>query len=332
MDLRSRAELRVLRDHLNDLSAVAKLSQDREWWPHHLFHCTDIRNVVNILTAGELLSRTQARRSSKLLVDIAAPEIIGQTDAKWQDYVRLYFRPRTPTQFSNEGFRPRAQWQYDAHCPVPVYIVFDAFKVLARTDSLFTDGNVAAGAKPSDAIAALKAIPFNLVYHDSWFEPPERAEIVYHRSAEVLVPRRLDLKAIRAISCRSQAEYETLMYLLPPGARARWASKIGVHPNRRLFYSRWTFVQQVEMNDEYVLVWCNPDTATPGPFAISVEVSEQFTYGPKKLIWSSCNFQADRRLRLRLSKLKHPQDYSVRLTLDGQLGFAGRYQEDELMF
>lgn len=36
----------------------------------------------------------------------------------------LYFRPRTPTQFHNEGIRPPLQrGQSGAHCPVPIFFV-----------------------------------------------------------------------------------------------------------------------------------------------------------------------------------------------------------------
>ena len=142
---RPKAELSKLRDHIDRLRSACWIDSAREWWPRYLFHCTDILNVVNVVKSGELLSRAQAKQSGNLRVDIAAPDIIDRTDAEWQDYVRLYFRPRTPTQYRNEGFRPVSRLELGAHCPVPVYLLFDAYQVLSRQDSRFTEGNLAAG-------------------------------------------------------------------------------------------------------------------------------------------------------------------------------------------
>ena len=233
---RSKAEVTALRSHIDSLSSTAWIDPARSWWPRHLFHCTDILNVVNILKAGELLSRIRAKRSDILAKDIAAPAIIDATSEEMQDYVRLYFRPRTPTQYNNEGFRPIDSIRLGAHCPVPIYLLFDSIAVLSRQDCLFTDGNVASGATPMKTIDELVAMPFQHIYHDRRFDPAYRPKIVYHRNAEVLIPQRLDLRAVQNIFCRSQAEYETLLNLLPTAARSRWASKIA--RRRRSTWSR----------------------------------------------------------------------------------------------
>ena len=246
--------------------------------------------------------------------------------------MRLYFRPRTPTQYRNEGFRPTGQWEYNAHCPVPVYLLFKADEVLSKTDCLFTDGNVAAGTTPMATIDELRQIPFNLVYHDSWVDQHNRSTIVYHRNAEVLVSQRLGLGAVRAIVCRSQAEYDTLVYLLPPSVRVRWVSKIVVQPNWHLFHNRWTFVQQVEMSNHRLLFRFNKDTATPGPFDARVEIIEPLLNHPLRYRWHRSEFQAKDALGLNLSNLRNPQDYAVSFFLDDQLAFASRYQEEGLPF
>ena len=202
--------------------------------------------------------------------------------------------------------------------------------MLSIADCLFTDGNVAAGAEPSNNIEELKQIPFELVYHDKWFDPVDRATIIYHRNAEVLLPQRLGLDAVQFICCRSQAEYETLLNLLPPGTLARWVDKIGVRPNLRLFNNRWTFVKQVEMSDKRLLFRFNKSTETPGPFDARVQIIELPTglrYG-----WNDRKFQADDALNLSLYSIKSPQDYSVSLMLDKQLAFASRYREEDLPF
>ena len=280
-----------------------------------------------------MLSRKQAQDDEQLQVDIASPDVIAQTPAEWQDYVRLYFRPRTPTQYRNEGFRPIGQWQLDAHCPVPIYFLFNSIAVLSRGDSLFAEGNVGRGAIPIGKIDHLESIPFEKVYHDTWFDNTDveiTREIVYHRHAEVLVPQRLGIGDLRLICCRSQAEYETLIHLLPPGTLARWVDKIGVRPNLRLFHNRWTFVKEADMSAERVLFKFNKGTATPGPFGAHVQITELPT--GLSYSWSRTEFFAADTLDLSLYSVKNPEDYSVHLTLDGQLVFASRYQEEDLPF
>ena len=330
MSLRPKSEIARIRRHISSLKKAAWLGQSRSWWPNCLFHCTDILNAINILRTGELLSREQVKKSEQLQVDIASPSVIAQTSPEWQDYVRLYFRPRTPTQYRNEGFRPMGQWQLDSHCPVPVYFLLDALSVLSRSDSLFTHGNLASGIEPSGDVDELEKIPFELVYHVGYFDPTERNTIIFHRNAEVLVPERLGLEGVRLISCRSQAEYETFLHLLPPGTLAKWVDKIGVRPDLGLFHNQWTFVQEVDMTTESLLFKFNKATATPGPFNARVQITEPPT--GLRYSWHNEVYYANDTLNLKLHTVRNPQDYLVRLTLDGQLAFAGRYQEEDLPF
>ena len=303
MSLRPRSEITAIRKHIDSLKQAIWLGPARSWWPDYLFHCTDIQNIVSVLKTGELLSRVQANKTGQLQIDIAAPDIIEQTNAAWQDYVRLYFRPRTPTQFRNEGFRPMKQREYNSHCPVPVYLLFNAHEVLSQADSIFTDGNVAANATPMSTIKELQQVPFQLIYHDSSFEPRDRSTIVYHRNAEVLVPQRLGLGALRAIVCRSQAEYDTLMHLLPPSALAKWVGRIGLFPNWRLFHNRWTFVQQVDMSDQRLLFKFNENSNTPGPFDARLEIIEPLMNPSRIYRWQKSEFQAKDDLGISLRNL-----------------------------
>ena len=273
MTLRTESDISVIRQHIAELATKPWLDRTREWWPAYLFHCTDILNIVSILHQGEIVSRSRLTSVGQLPMDIASPAIIERTDRKWQDYVRLYFRPRTPTQHNNEGFRPVDQRERNSHCPVPVYFIFDALAVLSRSDSCFSDGNLGAdNARVNGDVSFLKQIPFDLVYHDTWFGPAERAQIVHHRNAEVLVPQRMGLENLRYIVCRSDAEYKTLLHLLSPETLSRWLGKLGVMPNLQLFSRKWTFVEQVDMSTEKIVFRFNPDSYTPGPFGAHVEI------------------------------------------------------------
>src|SRR5690349_6275747 len=107
--------------HIKALKSQPWLTKSQRWWPDYLFHFTDIQNALNILKHGFLLPRNKAKELKLMATDNASPDVISKTGGKWKNYVRLYFRPRTPTQYKNEGFRPLGQRELGgAHCPVPI--------------------------------------------------------------------------------------------------------------------------------------------------------------------------------------------------------------------
>ena len=144
MTRRQKPDSRRIARFLANLKKADWLGTARGWWPDYLFHFTDIQNAVSILKTGALFSRLEAQNRNLMDTDNASQEILGSTDNEWKDHVRLYFRPRTPTQYRNEGFRPQEQRWQGAHCPVPIYFLFDSRAVLSHVDSQFTDGNLAA--------------------------------------------------------------------------------------------------------------------------------------------------------------------------------------------
>ena len=331
MTLRPALEIQAIRQHLDDLHHAPWIDPARQWWPDFLFHCTDLSNVVNILRQGEMVSRTQVVSTGQLALDIASPEVIAQTNPQRQNDVRLYFRPKTPTQYHNEGFRPVGQRSLNSHCPVPIYLIFDALSILSRADCLFTDGNAGSGGTEAKGeLDFLRQIPFQQVYHVGPFNSSVDRSIAYHRNAEVLIPQRLGLDNLVAIRCRSQAEYETLLYLLPPNTLSSWANKIGVVPDRRLFHREWPFVEQVEMSTATLVFRFNRSTELKSGFAARVELVETET--GKRYAWECRDYLVQSTLPLRLTTLQHPDDYIARLTLDDQLAYANRFQADDLPF
>ncbi len=333
MTLRPETEISVIRRHIAELKAQPWLDPARQWWPDCLFHCTDISNVASILNQGELVSRKQIAGSGLVSVDIASPEIIARTEPQWQDYVRLYFRPKTPTQYHNEGFRPIGQRSRNSHCPVPVYLIFNALEVLSRADSCCSDGNLGSSySRVHKDLSFLKLIPFESVYHNTWLDSSDGGrEIIRLRHAEVMVPQRMTLDGLQSIVCRSDAEYRTLLHLLPPEICSFWVSRIGVLSGLQLFHREWTFVDQVDMTSETIVFRFNPSSRPTGPFHARVEIDETAT--GIKYHWQNQSLQCNQDLTLSLSRLQSPSEYVVRLSLDDQLAFANRYQEyDDLPF
>lgn len=200
---------------IDKLEKAPWLGAERASWPRHLFHITDVQNAASILASGKLLPRNRVQHLGLMKSDNASPSVISITDTSVQNFVRLYFRPKTPTFFRNEGIRPAGDRQLGSHCPIPIALLFDSREVLSRADSQFSDGNLAAGAALRSKARDLELLPFNLIYHNSAIHPAEdRPKIVFHRHAEVVVPRELPLDSLRAIAARSPAELKTLHTLL----------------------------------------------------------------------------------------------------------------------
>jgi hypothetical protein len=328
MTQRRKPNARRVARFLSELKKADWLGTARQWWPDYVFHFTDIQNAVSILKTGALFSRLEAQNRNLMDTDNASQEILGSTDNEWKDYVRLYFRPRTPTQYRNEGFRAQEQRWQGAHCPVPIYFLFDSKAILSRPDSQFTDGNLAANPEILSDAADLEQIPYRYIYHDGRFDPNERDSIVFHRHAEVIVPKQMGLDALRYIVCRSQAEYETLLHLLPANAVRRWGRRIINDNQTRLFFKQWAYVQTVELSNSQIIVHFNDFPQYTGTFRINASITD--TVSDTRFAWQDASFSTDESLPLDLTDIGPLWDYSMRLTLDGHIAYAGRYQGDDL--
>lgn len=223
------------------------------WIPKFAYHFTDIANAAEVLQTGELLSRNEAVRRGLMHNDNASPQVISRTPAAHSDYARLYFRPRTPTQFHNEGIRPPSERHFDgAHCPVPVFLVFDLVETLCLNGVLFSNGNMAASqVEFTDSATFFGSIPFDLVYHARPIESSlNNRQVVFHRHAEVLAPGALSLDTLSWVGCRTHAERESLLHLLGP-ARSKWERKTSVVA-QRLFYKSGCCVEAVFVGNDSV--------------------------------------------------------------------------------
>ncbi len=306
----------------------------RRWWPHYLFHFADLSNVVSILENDELLSRGAVTARYADFIDSASPDIIDQTDERWKNYVRFYFRPKTPTLYRNEGFRPKERRALGgAHCPAPIYLLFDLESVICRADSLFSYGSLARPDVPIYSTGAeFEHLPFDLVYHDSRFEKGERNDIIFHRHAEVIVPEKIGLESLRWIWCRSTAELETLRNLLSAEIWEKWRDKIGVRTDYNLFNREWVYVDHAALSPARITFYLNPsrNLLDAGPMDLHIEIIETAT---------GKNFEAYQkdaeigiRLDVDLSALTQPDDYTVRLWIDENIAYTGMYQAENLPF
>lgn len=310
---------------------------ERRWWPRFAFHYTDIRNAVSILQDGRLYSRIQAKQRGKMAVSSGSSEVLAGTDVNVLDCVRFYFRPKTPTQFWAEGVHSQSslgQSRFaDAHCPVPVFFLFDLATVLGLPNSFFSDRGLAArNYQLGSTLVALKALPWQQIYHNSWIDrsdPDSAHEVVACRNAEIVVPHQLDLSALKFIYCRSEAEKDTLLHLLPLKLRQQYQDKIVASTRSELFFRQRTFIERAVLLGNHIDLHFSPDTKAPGPFHLDVKINAEDVHLTKEQ--SDFNLATSNYvLRLRLPR--QFSAYEVRVTLDNHLIYTNAFVDFDLPF
>jgi len=226
----------------------------RAAWPSRTFHHAPLENAVEILTRGHILSRNASNGVRKL--DVAGQDVIGIRDEA-HNYARMYFRPRTPTQFHIEGIRKESECRFGrtAHAPILIMFVLDARKVLQLPGVRFSNQNMQRlQTESGDSEEYFAAIPFEKVFHDGGIGGDY--SIIGHRQAEVLAPSPLELgRCLQRICCRSEAERKTLLYLL---GTSKWSNKVDVAKDITVFQREYAFVEEVSLSHEGVSFQLNP--------------------------------------------------------------------------
>ena len=310
----------------------------RDWWANFLFHFTDVKNAVEALDSGWLLSRKQALESGRLKQDSASGKVIDQTDERIADFVRFYFRPLTPTAFQIEGFRPKQRFYHKAHCPVPVYFAFDLPNIVSLKDARFSAGSLASHSfELLQGMKEFKRLPFEDIYSNSGWGGEDHsriAEIKNRRHAEVVYPHRISLRYLRSIVCRSQAERDTLYSLLPLAARNRWKQQIVVSRHPYVFKKFWTFVREVTLSRRELHITFNIPShpLDYGPFDLKVDIrdnSSAHAYWFKQRYENIVAATNSGKLVLDLSAV-NAASYSVWVRLDEQLAYFGSFTGEEI--
>lgn len=307
---------------------------ERRWWPQFVFHYTDIQNAARVLQDGYLYSRKRLEDTRRLMVSSGSPKVLSGTSSTIKDCVRLYFRPKTATQYYTEGIHSQLSLEKsrfpEAHCPVPVFFLFNAADILTRADCSFSSRGL--GATDYQILSTaqeLRQLPWPKIYHTGWIASDSTREIIAHRMAEVIVPQQLDLSALRFIYCRSDAEKDTLMHLLPRDLQQSYQKKTFATTRNDLFFRRRTFVEQVTLFPDTVKLHFSPDTESPGPFHLRVEltngsgqafVKEETTFILRK------PYTYTQQLPVKESR------YSIRFLLDDHLAYENSYEEMNIPF
>lgn len=199
----------IIRDNCTHHSPVS-------WWPKFAYHDTDIENAVSILHSGFLYSRANAKQLGLMKNDNASRQVINMTKTDARSNVRLYFRPLTPTQYYNEGYKhPQLRYDNDenADMPVPIFFLFDLSKLLTVPGVQFSElPQSGYGSELKSGPESFAALPFDKIYSNG-FEGFE--ENIKYRHAEILHPRSMQIDpSLSVVLCRNSLERTSLLNML----------------------------------------------------------------------------------------------------------------------
>jgi hypothetical protein len=273
--LERKSDDRAIAAFFAELAEQPWLGHRRRRWPRFFFHVTDVRYAASILAQARLLCRARASSEQQMTAGNASPDVLDQTPSWVFDYVRLYFRPRTPTFYRNEGIRPPTYRQMGAHCPVPVAFMFDSKDVAGRAGVRFSDGNLAGtSAMHGEDARFLYSLDFRDIYHDGPMGLEDRSRLRSRRQAEIIVPGELGLEALVHVATRSPAERQTLLTLLEKERGSSAVAPETIIVDSGLFFCEWTYIESVTLVGGAIRCLFNPDSQTPGPFTAVFEWSD----------------------------------------------------------
>lgn len=276
----------------------------RQWWTYFLFYAASLDDLPTILAEQQLVAPRRRHPTAR---------------SQWDRYVRLSFRPRSPAFFDREGYYPRADAP-EACLQAPAWLLFDLETVLLRPEARFSDGDPAAGAATYATPRAFAELPFEQIYHDSWLRQHEKAEVLRHREAQVLIPDALTLEGLQMIWLRSEADYETLAHLLPAPLWARWRDKVTPRTDFMLFNHKHLYLTHARLSAERIALHFNPARLHDERFTLTVVVTDATGHERR---WSQADFIGDAPVVL---GVEGAAGYHVRVLLDGHLAYWGSYR------
>lgn len=225
------------------------------WWPKYAYHFTDVTNAIGILTSGRLYSRVRAGAKGLMRNDNASRQVINMTESQTTSFVRFYFRPLTPTQYHNEGFKHSAiryHGDVNANVPVPIFFLFDLEKLLSLPGTLFSElGQAGHGSPLRSGVKEFEKLPFGKIFSNG--AVPQ--EIMPYRHAEILYPEEFPIEGIlKHILCRNESDKATLLNMLKNQeseiAYRKYAELVRVSKDANVFQRNGLFVESVIFHDD----------------------------------------------------------------------------------
>ncbi|MEO1771120.1 MULTISPECIES: DarT ssDNA thymidine ADP-ribosyltransferase family protein [Enterococcus] len=302
------------------------LSEKERAYAEYVYHFTDIRNAASILNTGKILSRNKAKELNLMLNDNASESVISGTGFYVKDYVRFYFRPKTPTQYRNEGIMSKTEIEnsdFKAHCPVPVFFLFNSWEILGLKEVYFSRETLAKryNVELYNSVAEFKQLPFDLILHNrSLYNNPKKSAIISHRQAELVVKDEFTIDKLKYIYVRSLPEKEFLLAMLDPEIRILYEDIILVDNKKNYFYGSRAYLIDSTIDSKSITLKFNPGNSDP-EFEVRMEIFDSekggYFWGPKRIKLTDMPI-------IDLSK-ENLQHYEVNVYLDDIKIYQNRY-------
>lgn len=299
-------------------------------WIRFAYHFTDLENLLSILEQGVLKSRIDVMENTLMRNDNSSLEVIQNTESWKKQYVRLYHRPKTPTQYHNEGLRSSSTLSnLKAHCPFPVFLLFDSSGILCKDDVVFTSKSLAlhSDIEYYSTPEEYAKLPFDKIFHDGGFSPDEKEDIIQHRQAEILIPNELTIDGyLKFILVRSINEKKTLLNQLTAETREKYKMLIRIDKQANIFFRYWTFIDEIVLKSESMTLMVNVGLGQP-KFNLRVEVTNLLTNSVS--VKTMENWQCEPKLKLTFRNTL--VSYSVKVFLDDKLLGHDYFLESDYM-
>lgn len=222
------------------------------WYSAFFYHYSGIQNIVSILKSGYLYCRNHALNN--IDTQNASEDVLRNTSDIVKNCVRLYFRPKTPTQYHNEGYKPtelRKDYYKNVDIPVPIFLLFDSKSMLLDSKTKFSE--TALNKQNIDLTDDLKRVldfDFQTIYSNNYEMSAKDTIVRNKRHAEIVVEHEYSLKNLSWIVCRSNAEMQTLIYYLQrEGILEKYQSKIIIKGSSNLFNKRSLYIDNVSQQN-----------------------------------------------------------------------------------
>ena len=230
-----------------------------KWWPNFAYHFTDVMNAAGILSSGVLYSRTEAENENRMINNNASVQVIDVTSDVVRSSVRFYFRPLTPTQYYNEGYKHK-ELRFDgdsnskpgANVPVPVFLTFNLNTLLNENGAQFSELSQAGhGSRLYSGEDDFSKLNFEKIYSNGYADE----DILKYRHAEIIIPERYFIeKSLYRVLCRNDFECDTLKNLLyekNPAAYEKYKASIAVfNEKNEMFYNNGLSIAGIDVCDD----------------------------------------------------------------------------------
>lgn len=188
--------------------------------------------------------------ASKQVIDVTLPDVYSN--------VRFYFRPLTPTQYYNEGYKhPLLRYKEDkyANIPVPVFLLFNLSKLLSLPETRFSEVSQAGyGGELFSGVDAFSTLNFSFIYDNDWQHIKETKR---YRHAEILHPSPFNINTcLDYILCRNELERLTLLNELRQNNAEAYSAyeKIIYVAKENVFFRNGFHIEQCAYHQKFIVI------------------------------------------------------------------------------